>query len=143
MSSPAPARPRPVHRAADLLAAYLPGSFYYSSARGVLLADGVHSCVRGTPGNRAAAAAEALEAAVLAGVADPVVVGAIGFRPDSGSSLIVPAVVRRAAAPGDAAGGGSGVAGRGELAGADSGVGGRADLAGGVSGVGGRADLAG
>ncbi|MGW4398605.1 isochorismate synthase [Amycolatopsis nivea] len=101
MSSPAPARPRPVHRAADLLAAYLPGSFYYSSARGVLLADGVHSHVRGTPGNRAAAAAEALEAAVLAGVANPVVVGAIGFRPDSGSSLIVPAVVRRAEIPGD------------------------------------------
>ncbi|WP_240690779.1 MULTISPECIES: isochorismate synthase [unclassified Amycolatopsis] len=101
MSSPAPARPRPVHRAADLLAAYLPGSFYYSSARGVLLADGVHSHVRGTTGNRAAAAAEALEAAVLAGVANPVVVGAIGFRPDSGSSLIVPAVVRRAELPGD------------------------------------------
>ncbi|WP_240691429.1 isochorismate synthase [Amycolatopsis nivea] len=101
MSSPAPARPRPVHRAADLLAAYLPGSFYYSSARGVLLADGVHSHVRGTTGNRAAAAAEALEAAVLAGVANPVVVGAIGFRPDSGSSLIVPAVVRRAEMPGD------------------------------------------
>ncbi|MGW7536480.1 isochorismate synthase [Amycolatopsis sp. NPDC054798] len=103
MSSPAPARPRPVHRAADLLAAYLPGSFYYSSARGVLLADGVHAHVRGTPGNRAAAAAEALEAAVLAGVANPVVAGAIGFRPDSGSSLIVPAVVRRAGAPGDEA----------------------------------------
>ncbi|MYW90613.1 isochorismate synthase [Amycolatopsis rubida] len=101
MSSPAPARPRPVHRAADLLAAYLPGSFYYSSARGVLLADGVHSHVRGTSGNRAAAAAEALEAAVLAGVANPVVVGAIGFRPDSGSSLIVPAVVRRAGMPGE------------------------------------------
>lgn len=101
MSSPAPARPRPVHRAADLLAAYLPGSFYYSSARGVLLADGVHSHVRSTTGNRAAAAAEALEAAVLAGVANPVVVGAIGFRPDSGSSLIVPAVVRRAEMPGD------------------------------------------
>lgn len=101
MSSPAPARPRPVHRAADLLAAYLPGSFYYSSARGVLLADGVHSHVRGTTGNRAAAAAEALEAAVLAGVANPVVVGAIGFRPDSGSSLIVPAVVRRAELPDD------------------------------------------
>ncbi|GAB3363974.1 isochorismate synthase [Amycolatopsis echigonensis] len=100
MSSPAPARPRPVHRAADLLAAYLPGSFYYSSARGVLLADGVHAHVRGASGNRAAAAAEALEAAVLAGVANPVVVGAIGFRPDSGSSLIVPAVVRRAEAPG-------------------------------------------
>ncbi|WP_406630533.1 isochorismate synthase [Amycolatopsis sp. WGS_07] len=99
MSSPAPARPRPVHRAADLLAAYLPGSFYYSSARGVLLADGVHSHVRGATGNRAAAAAEALEAAVLAGVENPVVVGAIGFRPDSGSSLIVPAVVRRAGAP--------------------------------------------
>ncbi|WP_037713638.1 MULTISPECIES: isochorismate synthase [Actinomycetes] len=107
MSSPAPARPRPVHRAADLLAAYLPGSFYYSSARGVLLADGVHSHVRGASGARAAAAAEALEAAVLAGVADPVVVGAIGFRPDSGSSLIVPAVVRRAQAPGDEDGAGS------------------------------------
>ncbi|WP_370318213.1 isochorismate synthase [Amycolatopsis sp. CFH S0740] len=42
-----------------------------------------------------------MEAAVLAGVANPVVVGAIGFRPDSGSSLIVPAVVRRAELPGD------------------------------------------
>ncbi|MBN9739615.1 isochorismate synthase [Amycolatopsis sp. A1MSW2902] len=37
----------------------------------------------------------------MAGVANPVVVGAIGFRPDSGSSLIVPAVVRRAELPGD------------------------------------------
>lgn len=118
MSSPAPARPRPVHRAADLLAAYLPGSFYYSSARGVLLADGVHAHVRGTPGNRAAAAAEALEAAVLAGVANPVVAGAIGFRPDSGSSLIVPAVVRRAGAPGDEA---ALAAVSGERASADSG----------------------
>ncbi|WP_037367576.1 isochorismate synthase [Amycolatopsis orientalis] len=121
MSSPAPARPRPVHRAADLLAAYLPGSFYYSSARGVLLADGVHAHVRGTPGNRAAAAAEALEAAVLAGVANPVVVGAIGFRPDSGSSLIVPAVVRRAGVPDGDDGGRAGLAGGitgGDLAGA-------------------------
>ena len=96
VSSSAPARPRPVYRAADLLAAYLPGSFCYSSARGVLLADGVHAAVHGTPGQRAEAAAIALEAARRAGIEDPVVVGAIGFRPDSASSLVVPAVVRRA-----------------------------------------------
>ncbi|TQJ00419.1 isochorismate synthase [Amycolatopsis cihanbeyliensis] len=99
MSTPALVRPRPVHRASDLLAAYLPGSFYYSSGRGSLLADGVHSCVRARPGARAHAAAEALDAAALAGLADPVVVGALGFRPDAESSLVVPAVVRRAGAP--------------------------------------------
>lgn len=96
MPSPAPARPRPIHRAADLLAAYLPGSFYYSSARGSLLADGVHARVRAATGSRAAAAADALEAARDAGIDDPVVAGAIGFRPDAPSSLVVPAVVRRA-----------------------------------------------
>jgi NAD(P)-dependent dehydrogenase (short-subunit alcohol dehydrogenase family) len=42
---PALVRPRPEHRAADLLTAYLPGSFFYSSARGSLLADGVHAPV--------------------------------------------------------------------------------------------------
>ncbi|MFJ7212926.1 isochorismate synthase [Amycolatopsis sp. NPDC098790] len=103
MSSPAPVRPRPVHRAADLLAAYLPGSFYYSSARGSLLADGVHARVHAATGSRAAAATEALEAARDAGIGDPIVAGAIGFRPDAPSSLVVPAVVRRAGAP--AAGG--------------------------------------
>ena len=99
MSSPAPARPRPVHQAADLLAAYLPGSFYYSSARGSLLADGVYSPVHAAPGTRARAAAEILDAALVAGVEEPVVAGAIGFRPDAPSSLVVPAVVRRAGAP--------------------------------------------
>lgn len=100
MSSPAPARPRPVHQAADLLAAYLPGSFYYSSARGSLLADGVYAPVHAAPGRRARAAAEVLDAALVAGVTEPVVTGAIGFRPDAPSSLVVPAVVRRAGAPG-------------------------------------------
>ncbi|MFC9252128.1 isochorismate synthase [Amycolatopsis thailandensis] len=99
MSSPAPARPRPVHQAADLLAAYLPGSFYYSSARGSLLADGVYSPVHAAPGERARAAAEVLDAALVAGVPEPVVAGAIGFRPDAPSSLVVPAVVRRAGPP--------------------------------------------
>ncbi|WP_409187026.1 isochorismate synthase [Amycolatopsis sp. VS8301801F10] len=79
----------------------------------------MHSHVRGTAGNRAAAAAEALEAAVLAGVENPVVVGAIGFRPDSGSSLIVPAVVRRAEAPGGVAANSPG--GRAKLAAGTSG----------------------
>jgi len=99
VSSPVLDRPRPAHRAADLLAAYLPGSFYFSSPRGSLLADGVHSFVRAA-GRRshARAAAEALDAA--AGVlAEPVVAGAIGFRPGAASSLVVPAVVRRAGAP--------------------------------------------
>ncbi|QFU90383.1 isochorismate synthase [Amycolatopsis sp. YIM 10] len=100
MSSPALARPRPAHRAADLLAAYLPGSFYFSSGRGALLADGVHTSVRAPHGQRARAAAEALVAAEVAGVAEPAVVGAIGFRPDSEASLVVPAVVRRAGVPG-------------------------------------------
>lgn len=88
-----------MHRAADLLAAYLPGSFYYSSASGSLLADGVHAVVRAEHGSRAHAAAEALEAEALLGAEDPVVVGAIGFRPDAETSLVVPAVVRRAGAP--------------------------------------------
>jgi isochorismate synthase len=100
VSSPAPARPRPVHRAADLLAAYLPGSFYFSSVRGSLLADGVHAQIHAGPGERARVAADVLDAALVAGVEDPVVVGAIGFRPDAPSSLVVPAVVRRAGAPG-------------------------------------------
>lgn len=88
-----------MHRAADLLAAYLPGSFYYSSARGSLLADGVHATVRAHHGTRAHAAAEVLDAAAAAGLVEPVVTGAIGFRPDSETSLVVPAVVRRAGAP--------------------------------------------
>ncbi|GAA2998966.1 isochorismate synthase [Actinokineospora diospyrosa] len=92
-------RPRPVHRGVDLLAAYLPGSFYYTSARGSLLADGVHACVEADGGDRARAAATALAAAVRAGHDDPVVVGAIGFRPDGPASLVVPALVRRAGAP--------------------------------------------
>ncbi|WP_026316762.1 isochorismate synthase [Actinokineospora enzanensis] len=92
-------RPRPVHRAADLLSAYLPGSFYYSSAHGSLLADGVHAPVEAGDGDRAAAARAALAAAARAGVDDPVVVGAIGFRPDGPASLVVPALVRRACAP--------------------------------------------
>ncbi|MFC5060232.1 isochorismate synthase [Saccharothrix xinjiangensis] len=99
MSTPAVVRPRPVHRAADLLAAYLPGSFFYSSTTGSLLADGVHATVKAGHGTRAAAVAEALDSAAVVGVDDPVVVGAIGFRPDAEASLVVPAVVRRAGAP--------------------------------------------
>ncbi|MCR3750342.1 isochorismate synthase [Lentzea californiensis] len=91
------ARPRPVHRAADLLAAYLPGSFYFSSARGSLLADGVHAVVDAQHGSRALAAAELLDRTT--GVEEPLVVGAIGFRHDAEASLVVPAVVRRAGAP--------------------------------------------
>jgi isochorismate synthase len=97
------ARPRPVHQAADLLAAYLPGSFYFSSARGALLGDGMHGVVRARPGRRAGAVADALDDAAAAGVAEPVVVGAIGFRPDAETSLTVPAVLRRAGAPGRSA----------------------------------------
>ncbi len=88
-----------MHRADDLLTAYLPGSFFFSSARGVLLADGVHTRVRAASGARARAAAEALERAAAAGVPDPVVVGALGFAPEAESSLLVPAVVRRSGAP--------------------------------------------
>ncbi|RZT85867.1 isochorismate synthase [Pseudonocardia sediminis] len=93
-------RPSPVHDAADLLTAYLPGSFFHRSPRGTLLADGVHASVEGRPGGHADAAADALRDAREAGVRDPVVVGALGFLPDAPSSLVVPAVVRRA--PGDA-----------------------------------------
>ncbi|GAA3524822.1 hypothetical protein GCM10022222_04320 [Amycolatopsis ultiminotia] len=100
MPPPAPVRSRTVHGAADLLAAYLPGSFYYSSARGCLLADGVRTRVRADAANRAEAVAEALDEALLAGAGNPVVVGAIGFRPDAASSLVVPEVVRWAGAPG-------------------------------------------
>ncbi|GAA4523580.1 isochorismate synthase [Amycolatopsis samaneae] len=99
MSSPALARPTPVHRAADLLAAYLPGSFYFSSPRGSLLADGVRASVRRERGSWADAAAGALDAAAALGVAEPVVAGAIGFLPDAEASLVIPAVVRRAGAP--------------------------------------------
>jgi isochorismate synthase len=86
----------PRHRASDLLAAYLPGSFFHSSTRGTLLADGVHASVPPVAGPRADAVAEALDAARVAGVRDPLVVGALGFGPDAESSLVVPAVVRRA-----------------------------------------------
>ncbi len=99
MSISTSARPHPVYEAADLLAAYLTGSFYFSSPRGTTLADGVHSRVAQAGGTLAAAAARTLDAAALAGVPDPVVVGAVGFRPGTESSLVVPAVVRRAGAP--------------------------------------------
>ncbi|MEV0373723.1 isochorismate synthase [Streptomyces sp. NPDC050636] len=99
MSIPVLERPRPVHRAADLLAAYLPGSFYFSSSRGTLLADGVHARVRAGGGAQALAAAEALDAAAAAGVPEPVVAGAVGFRPAAETALVVPSVVRRADAP--------------------------------------------
>lgn len=99
MSAPAIDRPRPVHRAADLLAAYLPGSFYYSSARTALLADGVHRRVQAAAGDRAEAAFDAMAAASAAGVDDPIVAGALGFRAERTSSLVVPAVVRRSGPP--------------------------------------------
>ncbi|MCR3722671.1 MULTISPECIES: isochorismate synthase [Prauserella salsuginis group] len=100
MSSPVLARPRPQYDAADLLTAYLPGSFYYSSPRGTLLADGVHAAVAAEPGaSRAEAAARALADARAAGMVDPIVAGAVGFRPDDEASLVVPALVRRAPAP--------------------------------------------
>lgn len=101
MSTPALVRPAPRYRAADLLAAYLPGSFLLSSPRGTLLADGVHDTIGvGADGADGAASAvrAALERARLAGVRDPVAVGALGFGPGSPSSLVVPAVVRRAPA---------------------------------------------
>nr|WP_221219850.1 isochorismate synthase [Prauserella isguenensis] len=94
------ARPRPQYDAADLLTAYLPGSFYYSSPRGTLLADGVHAAVPAAAGtSRAGAATRALADARAAGLADPIVAGAIGFGPDDEASLVVPALVRRAPAP--------------------------------------------
>lgn len=97
MSSPAPVRPRPEHLPGDLLAAYLPGSFFHRSPRGTLLADGVHTVVPGGTGCPGDAAAATLAAAREAGHPDPVVVGAIGFAPDAPRSLLVPALVRRAA----------------------------------------------
>ncbi|MEU6289042.1 isochorismate synthase [Streptomyces sp. NPDC046988] len=99
MSISTSVRPHPVYEAADLLAAYLTGSFYFSSPRGTMLADGVHSRVAPAQGTLAAAAARALDKAALAGVPDPVVAGAVGFRPEADASLVVPAVVRRAGAP--------------------------------------------
>ncbi len=99
MSISTSVRPHPVYEASDLLAAYLTGSFYFSSARGTMLADGVHSRVGADAGPRAAAADQALRAAAAAGLPDPVVVGAVGFRPEARASLVVPAVVRRAGAP--------------------------------------------
>jgi isochorismate synthase len=95
MSTSALVRPAPRYRAADLLAAYLPGSFLLSSPRGTLLADGVHDTV---DGGDARSVTAALEAARVAGVRDPIAVGALGFGPGSPSSLVVPAVVRRAPA---------------------------------------------
>ncbi|MFE0677931.1 isochorismate synthase [Streptomyces sp. NPDC058867] len=92
-------RPSPVPLAADLLAAYLTGSFYFSSAHGTLLADGVHTKVRPHGGTWASAAAAALRSAAAAGLSEPVVVGALGFRPEADASLLIPAVVRRAGAP--------------------------------------------
>nr|WP_246422470.1 isochorismate synthase [Nocardiopsis mwathae] len=75
------------------------GSFYFSSARGALLADGIHTRVRADAGGYAPAAAQAMQAARAAGVADPVVAGAVGFRPGARADLVVPTVVRRAGAP--------------------------------------------
>ncbi|MGW3863634.1 hypothetical protein ACWEDZ_19390 [Streptomyces sp. NPDC005047] len=68
MSISTSVRPHPVYEAADLLAAYLTGSFYFSSPRGTMLADGVHSRVAPAQGTLAAAAARALDKAALAGV---------------------------------------------------------------------------
>ncbi|MFD7548818.1 isochorismate synthase [Streptomyces sp. NPDC059578] len=99
MSISALVRPSPVYRAADLLAAYLPGSLFFSSSRGTLLADGVHARVRAEDGRHARAAAEALDAAAAAGVVEPIVAGAVGFRPSATTGLVVPSVVRRAEAP--------------------------------------------
>lgn len=100
MSTSALVRPEPRHRAADLVTAYLPGSFFYSSPRGTLLADGVHATVhRGAGESHAEAAAAAMSRAADAGVRDPMVVGALGFRPEECASLVVPALVRRAGAP--------------------------------------------
>ncbi|OZM81031.1 isochorismate synthase [Pseudonocardia sp. MH-G8] len=98
MSIPALDRPRPEHRAADLLAAYLPGSFFYSSTSGSLLADGVHALVDTGRGSRADAAATALADAAASGVDEPVVVGALGFAAAAQACLVVPALVRRAGA---------------------------------------------
>ncbi|WP_197319896.1 isochorismate synthase [Saccharomonospora sp. NB11] len=100
MSSSVLTRPVPRYRADELLAAYLPGSFYYSSPSGTVLADGVCAEVRTEPGRRAEGVAAALTTAVDDGVAEPMVVGALGFRPDAEASLVIPAVVRRAPAPG-------------------------------------------
>ncbi|MBN9737154.1 MULTISPECIES: isochorismate synthase [unclassified Pseudonocardia] len=97
MSSPAPARPLPEHDSGDLLAAYLPGSFFHRSPRGTLLADGVHTVVPESPGSPGDAVAGTLAAVADAGHPDPVVVGAIGFAPGAPRSLHVPALVRRAA----------------------------------------------
>lgn len=107
MSSSVLTRPVPGYRAADLLAAYLPGSFYYSSPSGTVLADGVRATVRTDPGRRAEGVAAALESAVADGESEPIVVGAIGFRPDSDASLVIPAVVRRAGPPGSGLPGGA------------------------------------
>jgi isochorismate synthase len=87
-------RPRPEHSRADLLKAYLPGSFFYSSPGGCLLADGVRARVEVPAEGRSAAVAEALAAARDDGHPDPVVVGALGFEPDAPSTLVVPSVVR-------------------------------------------------
>ncbi|EIE99270.1 isochorismate synthase [Saccharomonospora glauca] len=101
MSSSVLTRPRPEYRSADLLTAYLPGSFYYSSPRGTVLADGVSRAVRADTGRRAEAVSAALASAREDGVPDPIAVGALGFLPTSESSLVIPAVVRRAEAPED------------------------------------------
>lgn len=96
MTTTATARPRPHYHPTDLLSAYLPASFFWSSARGSLLADGVRAVVDGRPGARAEAVADVLDG--MAGGPDAHVVGAIGFGPSAPASLVVPAVVRRATA---------------------------------------------
>lgn len=83
MSSSVLTRPRPEYRSADLLTAYLPGSFYYSSPRGTVLADGVSRAVRADTGRRAEAVSAALASAREDGVPDPIAVGALGFLPTS------------------------------------------------------------
>ncbi len=92
-------------RRADLLDDYRPGAFLFASPDGSLLAEGIHAHVTavGSPSGLAARVDAALRSAKAAGIADPIVVGALPFRRDAPAHLVVPRSVRRgpalAAAP--------------------------------------------
>ncbi|MDL4770559.1 MULTISPECIES: isochorismate synthase DhbC [Thermomonosporaceae] len=85
--------------AAGLLTDYRPGSsFFFSSPERTLLAQGTWADVpaaphapRTLPGR----AASALGTAARSGHRDPIVVGALPFRPDAPARLFVPATVQR------------------------------------------------
>jgi isochorismate synthase len=101
---PSTAPPTTATDAADLLAGYGPGSpFFFASPRGTLLTEGVHAAIPPAPDDArdgddglTRRVSATLDRARAAGVADPLVVGAVAFDTAAGARLAVPHRVRRA-----------------------------------------------